>query len=136
MASFCCWYVYQSILAPHVTALDVSYSVTHCGDSGKSLREIGREIAAEIERIFEAKVKPTTLISKVQRVASDANASQTATAEHDSGNGGDNGDGWPLWKSCARWKSASSAARPFVRLRNAQETRKPHFTEVYRRLHV
>ena len=36
--------------------------------TGKSLREIGREISAEIERIFEAKVKPETLTMKASRM--------------------------------------------------------------------
>lgn len=58
----------------------------------KSLRSIAGEIASEIERIFEAKVKPTTIVSRVQRAASDANASPTATHENDTQNCGDNGD--------------------------------------------
>ena len=36
--------------------------------TGKSLREIGREISAEIERIFEAKVKPGTITVKAYRM--------------------------------------------------------------------
>ena len=33
----------------------------------KSLREIGRELAAEIERVFEAKVSPGTLLTRAAR---------------------------------------------------------------------
>ena len=36
--------------------------------SGKSLRMIGRELAKEIERIFEARVKPETLSMKASRM--------------------------------------------------------------------
>jgi len=39
------------------------------GTSGKSLRAIGKEISKEIERIFEAKVKPGTILTKVARAA-------------------------------------------------------------------
>ena len=46
-------------------------------DSGKSLREIGREIAAEIEKIFEAKVNPETLANR----ASVRNRTQTENQE-------------------------------------------------------
>jgi hypothetical protein len=37
------------------------------GDSGKSLRQIGREIASEIERIFEAKISPMTVYHHVRK---------------------------------------------------------------------
>ena len=37
-------------------------------ESGKSLRAIGRELAAEIERIWEAKVHPRTLEKKAERM--------------------------------------------------------------------
>jgi hypothetical protein len=37
-------------------------------ENGKSLREIGRELAKEIEKVFEAKVKPRTLEKKAGRM--------------------------------------------------------------------
>ncbi len=43
------------------------------GDTGKSLREIGRELAAEIERVFEAKVNPDTLRKKAERIEGGTN---------------------------------------------------------------
>lgn len=36
--------------------------------SGKSLRQIGRELAAEIEKVFEAKVNPRSLEKKAERI--------------------------------------------------------------------
>ena len=45
----------------------------------KSLREIGRELAEEIERVFEAKVNPRTLISKTIR----ANRQNDSNGSHD-----------------------------------------------------
>jgi hypothetical protein len=38
------------------------------GTSGKSLRVIGKEIAKEIERIFEAQVNPDTIRKKAERM--------------------------------------------------------------------
>lgn len=43
------------------------------GDSGKSLRSIGREIAQEIERIFEAKVNPGTIKERARRLEAGTN---------------------------------------------------------------
>ena len=37
-------------------------------ETGKSLREIGRELAAEIEKVFEAKVSPDTLRKRAERM--------------------------------------------------------------------
>jgi hypothetical protein len=37
-------------------------------DTGKSLREIGRELAKEIERVFEAKVNPRSLEKRAGRL--------------------------------------------------------------------
>ncbi len=47
------------------------------GDSGKSLRAIGREI----ERIFEAKVSPHTMRNRVTRKLHDSNESPPETAQ-------------------------------------------------------
>jgi hypothetical protein len=47
--------------------------------------------AAEIERIFEAKMKPETIKSKVLRAAG-SNEPPTTTSGDNSGNGGDSGD--------------------------------------------
>ena len=38
------------------------------GETGKSLREIGRELAKEIEKVFEAKVSPDTLRKRAERM--------------------------------------------------------------------
>ena len=38
------------------------------GDTGKSLREIGRELAAEIERVFDAKMAPDTIRKRAARM--------------------------------------------------------------------
>lgn len=61
------------------------------GDTGKSLREIGRELAAEIERVFEAKVNPMTLTnraSRAQRVSNDTPSSNPGPARIEGGNSG------------------------------------------------
>lgn len=41
--------------------------------NGTSLRAIGRMIAAEVEKVFETKVKPDTIFKKVQRLSSGTN---------------------------------------------------------------
>lgn len=38
------------------------------GDTGASLREIGRQVAAEVERYFETKVKPGTIYQRTRRL--------------------------------------------------------------------
>lgn len=43
----------------------------------KSLREIGRVIAAEIEKVFEAKVNPMTVTMKASRIQSVTNVTPT-----------------------------------------------------------
>jgi hypothetical protein len=38
------------------------------GETGASLREIGRKVAKEVEKYFETKVKPRTIEKKAERV--------------------------------------------------------------------
>jgi len=59
-------------------------------ETGKSLREIGRELAAEIEKVFEAKVKPGTLAERARRMAATnvAGAEPPATMPVQGGNSG------------------------------------------------
>ena len=45
------------------------------GDTGASLREIGRAVAAEVEKYFETKVKPVTIFQRARRMATDTNVS-------------------------------------------------------------
>jgi len=54
------------------------------------VRTSAGEIASEIERIFEAKVKPETIKSRILRAGS--NEPQPPTPENDTQNGGDSGD--------------------------------------------
>jgi len=49
--------------------------------TGKSLREIGREISAEIERIFESKVKPGTIAVKAYRMEGVTNVTPKSNIE-------------------------------------------------------
>lgn len=58
----------------------------------KSLREIGRVIAAEIEKVFEAKVSPMTVTMKASRIQSVTNVTPAENQELPTVNGGDNGD--------------------------------------------
>lgn len=65
------------------------------GDTGKSLREIGREIAKEIERVFDAKVNPISLGRRAAEKDAARNRShpQTpATAPVQAGNTGNTED--------------------------------------------
>jgi hypothetical protein len=54
-------------------------------ETGNSLREIGRQIAAEVEKIFETKVKPETIYQKARRGAGGTNVpeAEKATAAKD-----------------------------------------------------
>lgn len=45
-------------------------------DGEKSKREIGRVIAAEIEKVFEAKVNPMTVTMKASRIQGVTNVTQ------------------------------------------------------------
>ena len=47
------------------------------GDTGASLREIGRTVAAEVEKYFETKVNPRTIEKKAERI----NATNVAPGE-------------------------------------------------------
>lgn len=60
----------------------------------RSIREIGRVIAAEIETMFEAKVSPMTIYGKVRRrkIAADTNVSQTQSPYAPTVKPGDSGD--------------------------------------------
>ena len=59
-------------------------------ETGKLLREIGRELAAEIEKVFEAKVKPGTLAERARRMAATnvSGAENPATTPVQGGNTG------------------------------------------------
>ena len=48
-------------------------------DTGKSLRAIGRELAEEIEKVFETKVKPGTLTVKAHRMQTVTNVTPHIT---------------------------------------------------------
>lgn len=61
------------------------------GETGKSLREIGRELAAEIEKVFEAKVDAGTLFQRARRQA-DTNVSPSENQAATPVQGGDTGD--------------------------------------------
>ncbi len=62
------------------------------GDNGdKSLREIGRVIAAEIEKVFEAKVSPGTIKERARRMIG-TNVPAQENQEPPTVKGGDNGD--------------------------------------------
>ena len=50
-------------------------------ESRQSLRAIGREIAKEIERYFEAKVNPETLRSKIRRISGSFDPPQATPQE-------------------------------------------------------
>lgn len=60
----------------------------------KSLREIGRVIAAEIEKVFEAKVNPGTILTKVAREAKRTVSNETPAEKLDAPTvkPGDSGD--------------------------------------------
>lgn len=51
--------------------------------TGKSLRAIGREIAKEIERVFEAKVSPHTIDERARRMLATNVAPQATHQEHE-----------------------------------------------------
>jgi len=64
-------------------------------ETGKSLREIGRELAAEIERVFEAKVDPITLTMRASRMKAVTNVTppeNPATTPVQGGNSGNTED--------------------------------------------
>jgi len=54
-------------------------------ETGKGYREIGREIAAEIERVFETTVNPGTIKEKARRMAAGTNVPPTPTIGDDCG---------------------------------------------------
>jgi hypothetical protein len=61
-------------------------------ESGKSLRAIGRELAQEIERIFEAKVHPNTLRQRATRMFGGTNVPLDETLTAPTVDAGDTGD--------------------------------------------
>jgi len=58
----------------------------------RSLREIGRTIAAEIERVFETKVNPETIKSKVLRARAGSNEPEAENLDAPTVKPGDSGD--------------------------------------------
>ena len=60
-------------------------------ESGKSLRAIGRELAAEIERIFEAKVDFTTLGKRAARMLRETNVPHAENVDAPTADAGDTG---------------------------------------------
>jgi hypothetical protein len=62
------------------------------GETGDSLREIGRKIAAEVEKYFEAKVSPETIKSKALRMQAGSNEPPQENATNTGDNSGDTGD--------------------------------------------
>jgi hypothetical protein len=61
-------------------------------DNGKSLRTIGKEIAEEIERIFQTKVDPHTIRMKASRMEAGTNVPPDENPPHPGGEAGDSGD--------------------------------------------
>jgi tyrosyl-tRNA synthetase len=55
-------------------------------DTGKSLRAIGRQVAKEIERLFETKVNPRTLEKRAERMRA-TNVAPSVTPEEHEGEG-------------------------------------------------
>ena len=60
-------------------------------ESGKSLRAIGRELAAEIERIFDAKMNPRGLETRARRMGA-PNGAPAASPQPTTENGADSAD--------------------------------------------
>lgn len=58
----------------------------------KSLREIGRVIAAEIEKVFEAKVNPMTLTNRASELRRVGNPTQSENQDAPTVKPGDSGD--------------------------------------------
>jgi hypothetical protein len=52
-------------------------------ETGKSLRAIGKEIAKEIERIFQAKVNPGTIKERARRMLVGTNVPPPVTLQED-----------------------------------------------------
>ena len=50
------------------------------GETGASLREISRLVAAEVEKYFETKVKPGTIFQKARRIDADTNVSPKSSS--------------------------------------------------------
>lgn len=61
-------------------------------ETGKSLREIGRELAAEIERVFKARVSPNTLRMKASRMVGGTNVPDSETPATTPVEGGNTGN--------------------------------------------
>jgi hypothetical protein len=55
------------------------------GETGASLREIGRKVAAEVEKYFEVRVNPTTIFTKARRMEADSNESPQENATNTDG---------------------------------------------------
>jgi NAD-dependent DNA ligase len=53
-------------------------------DTGASLREIGRQVAAEVERYFETKVNPRTIEKRAERSATNVAHTENPTTTSDS----------------------------------------------------
>jgi hypothetical protein len=66
---------------PDVCSLWIEQRIDEEKDTGKSLREIGRMIAEEVQKHFEVKVSPMTIFSKARRVVNDSNESPTENPE-------------------------------------------------------
>lgn len=63
------------------------------GETGASLREIGRTVAAEVEKYFETKVNPGTILTKAARMAKVvSNETPSKNPTTTSVSGGDSGD--------------------------------------------
>jgi len=56
------------------------------GETGASLRSIGRKVAAEVEKYFEATVKPETISMKASRMNSVTNVTPTSTTSNNTEN--------------------------------------------------
>lgn len=56
------------------------------GETGASLREIGRRVASEVEKYFEASVNPGTIFQKARRIEADTNVSVDENSENSDSN--------------------------------------------------
>jgi hypothetical protein len=95
------------------------------GTTGKSLRQIGREISEEIERVFEAKVKPGTIFQAARRQA-DTNVSPKKLenpAKHSEATPGNEAE-WDR-EQLAIWRKAAKTLKKMAHDLNGKVDAKP-----------
>lgn len=70
----------------------ISEELENQEETEKSLRAIGRELAEEIEKVFDVKMKPGTLTVKAHRIQVVTNVTPHTTAQSDNENLEDSND--------------------------------------------